>query len=96
MEIVGWLLCCECCKHIAGIAANRPGIPLIVPRFGPPSGPGHQMSRDFLVQTNATERVDSEVEVIHTFRPDSNNLSSYFLACGLVASVFYSSCMQLQ
>ena len=39
------------------------------------------MSRDFLEQSqkNTTESVDSDVEVLHTFRRDCNDLLSYFL-----------------
>ena len=40
---------------------------------------------------NTTMKAAGEVEVIHTFRSDIYDLSSYFLACGLEASVFYIS-----
>ena len=81
------------------IAANRPRIPGIVLGFDPLSW---RLDRDtkcpgiFLKRfMSTTERVDSEVDVIHMFSSDSNDLSSYSLACGLVASVFLQH-MQLQ
>ena len=72
-------------------AAYRSGIPWIVPAFLPPSRRSGWDTKRPAIFLNTTMKAASEVKVIHKFRPDVYDISSYFLACGLVASARMST-----